>query len=151
MPQQPPISFPMGTKNVLIIDSNEAMQELRACVLRSRGVHVHTAKSVTEAALLCVPDFFDWYCWTCARDPQKQWSSGERFGDSIQGSGSVSWSDPQHTCLPPAPTKSSPATRFPKTGCRGQESCMSHKPYRPIAVRWKRLIKEKIHETGAFD
>jgi CheY-like chemotaxis protein len=47
----------MGTKNVLIIDGNEAMQELRARVLRSRGVHVHTAKSVTEAELLCVPDF----------------------------------------------------------------------------------------------
>ncbi len=59
MPQQSPISFPMGTKNVLIIDSNEAMQQLRAHVLRSRGVHVHAAKNVTEAELLWVPDFFD--------------------------------------------------------------------------------------------
>jgi len=59
MPQQSPISFQMGTKNVLIIDGNEAMQKMRARVLRSRGVHVHTAKSVTEAALLWVPDFFD--------------------------------------------------------------------------------------------
>ena len=59
MPQQSPISFPMGTKNVLIIDGNEAMQQLRARVLRSRGVHVHTAKSVKEAELLWVPDFFD--------------------------------------------------------------------------------------------
>ena len=59
MPQQSPISFPMGTKNVLIIDGNEAMQKLRARVLRSRGVHVHTAKSITEAASLWVPDFFD--------------------------------------------------------------------------------------------
>ncbi len=59
MPQRSPISFPMGTKNVLIIDGNEAMQNLRARVLRSRGVHVHTAKSVTEAKLLWVPDFFD--------------------------------------------------------------------------------------------
>ena len=59
MPQQSPISFPMGTKNVLIIDGNDAMQTLRAGVLRSRGVHVHTAKSVTEAELLWVPDFFD--------------------------------------------------------------------------------------------
>ena len=49
----------MGTKNVLIIDGNEAMQKVRARVLRSLGVHVHTAKSVTEAALLWVPDFFD--------------------------------------------------------------------------------------------
>jgi DNA-binding NtrC family response regulator len=49
----------MGTKNVLIIDSNEAMQQLRARVLRSRGVQVHTAKSVFEAELLWVPDFFD--------------------------------------------------------------------------------------------
>ena len=59
MSQQSPISFPMGTKNVLIIDGNEAMQNMRARVLRSRGVHVHTAKSVAEAALLWVPDFFD--------------------------------------------------------------------------------------------
>ena len=60
MPQQsPPISFPMATKNVLIIDGNEAMQNLRAGVLRSHGVHVHLAKSVTEAELLWVPDFFD--------------------------------------------------------------------------------------------
>jgi CheY-like chemotaxis protein len=59
VPQQSPISFPMGTKNLLIIDGNEAMQTLRAHVLRSRGVHVHTAKSVTEAELLWAPDVFD--------------------------------------------------------------------------------------------
>ena len=59
MPQQSPISFQIRTKNVLIIDGNEAMQQLRARVLRSRGVHVHTAKSVTEAVLLWVPDFLD--------------------------------------------------------------------------------------------
>ncbi len=59
MPQQSPISFQIRTKNVLIVDSNETMQQLRARVLRSRGVHVHTAKSVTEALLLWVPDFFD--------------------------------------------------------------------------------------------
>ena len=90
MSQQSPISFPMGTKNVLIIDGNEAMQNLRARVLRSRGVHVHAAKSVTEAALLWVPDFFDVVLLECARDPKKQWSSGGRFGASIQVSGSVS-------------------------------------------------------------
>jgi hypothetical protein len=50
VPQQSPISSPMGTKNVLIIDSNEAMQKLRTRVLRSRGVHVHTAKSVAPAS-----------------------------------------------------------------------------------------------------
>ena len=59
MPWQSQISFPTGTKNVLMIDSNQAMQQLRAGVLRSRGVHVHMAKSVIEAALLWVPDFFD--------------------------------------------------------------------------------------------
>ena len=90
MPQQSPISFQLRTKNVLIVDGNEAMQKLRARVLRSRGVHVHTAKSVTEAALLWVLIFSIWYWWTCARDPKKQWSSGERFGDSIHGSGSGS-------------------------------------------------------------
>ena len=59
MPQQPPISFQIRTKNVLIVDGNEAMQRVRARVLRSHGVHVHTAKSVMEASLLWVPDFFD--------------------------------------------------------------------------------------------
>ena len=59
MPRHSPISLPIGTKNVLVIDSNQAMQELRAGVLRSRGVHVHMAKSVIEAELLWVPDFFD--------------------------------------------------------------------------------------------
>ena len=59
MPQQPPISFQIRTKNVLIVDSNEAMQKVRARVLRGHGVHVHTAKSVTEAEWLWVPDFFD--------------------------------------------------------------------------------------------
>jgi len=49
----------MATKNVLIIDGNEAMQNLRAGVLRSHGVQVHLAKNVTEAELLWVPDFFD--------------------------------------------------------------------------------------------
>ena len=57
--RQSPISFPMGTKNVLIIDSNQAMQKLRAGVLRRRGVHVHMPKNVIEAELLWVPDFFD--------------------------------------------------------------------------------------------
>ena len=59
MSQQSPISFQTATKNVLIIDGNEAMQNLRANVLRSHGVHVHLAKNVTEAELLWVPDFFD--------------------------------------------------------------------------------------------
>ena len=59
MLKKSPISFPMATKNVLIIDGNEAMQNMRASVLRSHGVHVHLAKSVTEAKLLWVPDFFD--------------------------------------------------------------------------------------------
>jgi DNA-binding NtrC family response regulator len=49
----------MTTKNVLVVDGDEAMQNLRASVLRSRGVHVCLAKSVTEAELLWVPDFFD--------------------------------------------------------------------------------------------
>jgi CheY-like chemotaxis protein len=59
VPQQSSIPFQMFTKNVLIIDSNEAMQNQRARVLRSRGVDVHLAKSVAEAELLWVPDFFD--------------------------------------------------------------------------------------------
>jgi CheY-like chemotaxis protein len=46
VPKQSPISFQVRTKNVLIVDGNEAMQQLRDRVLRSRGVHVHTAKAL---------------------------------------------------------------------------------------------------------
>jgi CheY-like chemotaxis protein len=59
VPRRSLISFRIGTKNVLIIDADETMQTLRARVLRSRGINVHAAKSVTEAELLWVPDFFD--------------------------------------------------------------------------------------------
>ena len=59
MPQQSPISFRAGTENALIVDGNEAMQELLARLLRSCGVHVHTAKSVAEAELLWVPNSVD--------------------------------------------------------------------------------------------
>jgi len=48
VPRQSPISFPMGTKNELIIDGSEAMQALRARVARNQGVHVHTPKGITE-------------------------------------------------------------------------------------------------------
>jgi hypothetical protein len=142
----------MGKTNVLIIDGNEAMQQLRARVLRSHGVHVHTAKGVTEPELLWVPDFFDLVLLTCARDPKKQLSSGERFGASIQDSRSGSWSDSQRTRLPPASTRSLPAARFLKTGCRGQESYMSHKAVKtPIAASGDNKSRRKFHETGAFD
>jgi DNA-binding NtrC family response regulator len=77
VPQQSPISFPMGTKNVLIIDGNEAMQQLSARLLRSRGVHVHTAKRAAEAELLWVPDFFDLVMLDVRQSPQKWWRSGE--------------------------------------------------------------------------
>jgi hypothetical protein len=151
VPQQSPISFQMGTKNVLIIDGNEAMQTLRAHVLRSRGVHVHTAKSVTEAKLLWVPDFFDLVLLDVRQRSRKQSSSGKRFGASIQGSGSGSWSAPQHTCLPPAPTKSSHATRLLKSGCRGRNPTCRIRPYRPIADNGDNESRRKLHETGVLD
>jgi hypothetical protein len=135
VPQQSPISFPMGTKNVLIIDGNEAMQQLRAGVLRSRGVHVHTAKSVTEAELLWVPDFFD----LVLLDVRQRSKEAVEFWRTIpapasRGSGSGSWSDPQRTCLPPAPKQSSPVTWFLKTE-RNPECRI--KPCRPIAASWR--------------
>jgi hypothetical protein len=87
VPQQPPISFQIRTKNVLIVDGNEAMQRVRARVLRSHGVHVHTAKSVTEAELLWVPDFFDLV--TAGRAPAVQRSSGVLENDSVPASKSA--------------------------------------------------------------
>jgi DNA-binding NtrC family response regulator len=107
----------MGTKNVLIIDGNEAMQQSRARVLRSRGVHVHTAKSVTEAELLWVPDFFDLVLLDVrqrSKEAVEFWRTIRRQhpGQRIR----FLVGPPQRTCLPAAPTKSSPATRFLKTG-----------------------------------
>jgi DNA-binding NtrC family response regulator len=127
VPQQSPISFPTGTKNVLIIDGNEAMQNLRARVLRSRGVHVHTAKSVTEAELLWVPDFFD----LVLLDVRQRSEEAVEFWRTIRrqhpGQRIRFLVGPPTYLSPPVPTKSSPATRFLKTGCRNQEFCMSHK------------------------
>src|SRR5579864_660748 len=142
----------MGTKNVLIIDLNEAMQQLRARVLRSRGVHVHTAKSVTEAELLWVPDSFDLALLDVrqrSKEAAEFWRTIRRQHPSQRISFLVG---PQRTCLPPAPTKSSPAMRFLKTGCRGQESCMPHKD---LTEDWQPdgndKSRRKIHENGAFD
>ena len=99
MPQQSQISFPMGTKNVLIIDGNEAMQQLRARVLEAGEFTCTRPKASRKRRCSGCLSFSIWYYWMCARDPKKQWSSGERSGASIQGSGSVSWSDPQCICL----------------------------------------------------
>ena len=118
MSQQSPIYSQMSTKNVLIIDGNEAMQTLRARVLRSRGVHVHTAKSVTEAALLWVPDFFD----LVLLDVRQRSKEAVEFWRTVRHQHPRQrirfWSDRQRTC-PHSRTRSFPATRFLKTACRG--------------------------------
>jgi CheY-like chemotaxis protein len=128
VPQQSPISFPMGTKNVLIIDGNEAMQQLRARMLRSRGVHVHTAKSVTEAELLWVPDFFD----LVLLDVRQRSKEAVEFleNDSAPPSRSADEVPSWTSNVPVSYLRRrglGPRTRFLKTGCRGQDSCMSHK------------------------
>src|SRR6266446_3946099 len=87
--------------------------------------------------------FSIWYCWTCARNPKKQWRSGEGFGASIQGSGSVSWLDPQPICLLHAPMTSSPATSLLKIGCSGQDSCVSH---RGLQIDSSRLDADRTTE-----
>jgi hypothetical protein len=84
VPQQSPISFQIRTKNLLIVDGNETMQKLRTRVLRSRGVHVHTAKSVMEAELLWAPDFFDLV--PAGRAPEIQRSSEVLENDSATAS-----------------------------------------------------------------
>ena len=54
------LSIPLFSKrNVLIVAANGAAQNLRADVLRSHGVQVHSAKDVAEEELLWVPDFFN--------------------------------------------------------------------------------------------
>jgi hypothetical protein len=64
--------------------------QLRARVLRSGGVHVHTAKSVTVAELLWVPDFFDLVLLELRQGSKEAVEFWRRFGDCIQVSGSGS-------------------------------------------------------------
>jgi hypothetical protein len=52
------VSYPILEKNVLILDGDEAMQDLRAGVMRKGGVHVYMAKNVAQAELAWVPNFF---------------------------------------------------------------------------------------------
>ena len=89
---------------------------------------MHTAKSVTEAELLWVPHFFD----LVLVDVRQRSKEAVEFWRTIRRQHprqriSFLVGPPTSVLLPPAPTKSSHASRFLKTGCRGQKSCMSHK------------------------
>jgi hypothetical protein len=99
----------------------------RARVLRSHGVHVHTAKSVTEAELLWVTDFF----YLVLLDVRQRSEEAVEFWRTIRR---------QHPSqrirfLVGPPTYLSPTCadeviardEVPEDRCRGQESCMPHK------------------------
>ena len=144
VPQQSPISFQVRTKNVLIVDGNEAMQKLRARVLRSRGVHVHTAKSITEAASLWVPDFFD----LILLDVRQRSKEAVEFWRTIRR---------QHPSqrirfLVGPPTYLSPTCadevidrdRVPEDYLQARNPPCRIRPYKPIAARWRQSFKEKI-------
>ena len=138
MPQQPPISFQIRTKNVLIMDGNEAMQKLRARVLRSRGVHVHTAKSVAEAELLWVPDFFDLVLLDVRQEIQR--SSGVLENDSAPASTAAD----QFPGWTPNVSVSylRRRGRGPRRGsCRRRAGARTPacriRPYTPIAAKWR--------------
>ena len=49
----------LSGKTVLLIDSNEPTRDVRASVLRSRGVEVHVAESLRAARLLWQPNVYD--------------------------------------------------------------------------------------------
>jgi hypothetical protein len=127
----------MGTKNVLIIDGNEAMQKVRARVLRSHGVHVHTAKSVAEAALLWVPDFFD----LVLLDVRQR--SKEAVEVLANDSATASTSADQFPGWTPnllSPTCADEVIardEVPEDRVQGQDSCISHKALQTIAARWR--------------
>jgi CheY-like chemotaxis protein len=50
----------LGHKTVLLIDRCEATREVRAAVLRSRGVEVHAAAHLREARFLWQPNAYSW-------------------------------------------------------------------------------------------
>jgi len=137
VPQQSPISFPMGTKNVLIIDGNEAMQKLRASVLRnprSSGAH---AESVTEAELLWAALIFSNLVLLDVRQRSKD-SSGVLEADSRQHPGQRSVflvGPPPRSCPPTCADQLVARDRVPERLGAGQDSCMSRKAYRPAAAR----------------
>jgi CheY-like chemotaxis protein len=125
----------MSTKNLLIIDGNEAMQQLRASVLRSRGVHVHTAKSVSEAELLWVPDFFD----LVLLDVRQRSKEAVEFWRTIRrqhGQRIRFLVGPPAYLSPTCADEVVAARTFLKTRCRGQHSSLSHRAFdRLIAAR----------------
>jgi ActR/RegA family two-component response regulator len=49
----------LADKKVLIIDSFQATREVRAAVLRSRGVEVHEAERLSTARFLWQPNVYD--------------------------------------------------------------------------------------------
>lgn len=128
MPQQSPISFQMGTKNVLIVDGNEAMQKLCARVLRSRGVHVHTAKSVPEAELLWVPDFFDSVLLDVCQKSKEAVGFWRTIRRQHRGQRMRFLVGPPTYLSPTCAHEALARDKVPEDwGCRGQDSCMSHK------------------------
>ena len=49
----------LSGKRVLLIDSNQPTRDVRASVLRSRGVEVHVAESLRAARFLWQPNVYD--------------------------------------------------------------------------------------------
>ncbi|SRR5712692_5538261 len=60
MLRQSPIRSDLHGKRVLLVDRCEATREVRAAVLQSHGVEVHTAADLRGARLLCKPDAYSW-------------------------------------------------------------------------------------------
>ena len=52
-------TFNLRDKRVLLIDRCEATREVRAAVLRSRGVEVHEAEELSGARFLWQPNVYD--------------------------------------------------------------------------------------------
>ena len=49
----------LASKKVLLIDRFQATREVRAAVLRGRGIEVHEAEEISAARFLCQPKVYD--------------------------------------------------------------------------------------------
>lgn len=68
MPMQPPIH---GRKNVLLIDAREVIGEMRASILRDRGVDVDVARHISSARILWNRNHYDLVLFDYRQEPSQ--------------------------------------------------------------------------------
>jgi CheY-like chemotaxis protein len=96
----------LADKKVLLIDRCQATREVRAAVLRSRGVEVHEAEELSSARFLWQPNVYDLLMLDVRRySPGETLEFCEQIRAQAPGSASSSSSVPRPTCRLRGPEK----------------------------------------------